>query len=318
MAGTVEDYFRLALNEKIAVKMPEKEDDSLTTATRLLEKRREMAEIEQALIAQKEEFQMKMESLQQRREELEKKEFQLKESLLKFDKFLKDNDSKRVRAIKKASTERDVRRAKDSEIANLNAECSALVEQRNKLLKRLNRNAVSQKYLEQVLEVADEFHEIREIIARYDTLTTTHQELVHHGQQNQDKVDDIKRELMLFTEEKNNEILNINNRLSALQSRLDRAESDAVKWESKWMHIQNTAARKTLMLGRIKMATHNLYQVVSRHQRLSAVDDEFDVDDTCQQLIKVKEYIEDLTQITHEIRRQETLVSQSIIGSSSY
>ena len=34
---------------------------------------------------------MKMESLQQRREELERKEFHLKESLLKFDKFLKVN-----------------------------------------------------------------------------------------------------------------------------------------------------------------------------------------------------------------------------------
>ena len=32
---------------------------------------------------------MKMESLQQRREELERKEFQLKESLFRFDKFLK-------------------------------------------------------------------------------------------------------------------------------------------------------------------------------------------------------------------------------------
>lgn len=35
------------------------------------------------------EFQMKMETLQQRRDELEKKEQKLKESLLKFDKFLK-------------------------------------------------------------------------------------------------------------------------------------------------------------------------------------------------------------------------------------
>lgn len=35
------------------------------------------------------EFQMKMESLQQRREELERKEYQLKKSLLQFDKFLK-------------------------------------------------------------------------------------------------------------------------------------------------------------------------------------------------------------------------------------
>lgn len=35
------------------------------------------------------EFQMKMESLQQRRDELERKEQKLKESLLKFDKFVK-------------------------------------------------------------------------------------------------------------------------------------------------------------------------------------------------------------------------------------
>ena len=34
--------------------MPEREDDHLTPATRLLEKRREMAEVEQALTAQKE------------------------------------------------------------------------------------------------------------------------------------------------------------------------------------------------------------------------------------------------------------------------
>lgn len=34
--------------------MPEREDDHLTPATRLLEKRREMSEVEQALGAQKE------------------------------------------------------------------------------------------------------------------------------------------------------------------------------------------------------------------------------------------------------------------------
>lgn len=34
--------------------MPEREDDHLTPATRLLEKRREMQEVEQALAAQKE------------------------------------------------------------------------------------------------------------------------------------------------------------------------------------------------------------------------------------------------------------------------
>ena len=42
-----------------------------------------------AFVSNNQEFQMKMETLQQRRDELERKEQQLKESLLKFDKFLK-------------------------------------------------------------------------------------------------------------------------------------------------------------------------------------------------------------------------------------
>ncbi|KAJ7374085.1 Coiled-coil domain-containing protein 42 [Desmophyllum pertusum] len=131
MTVNLEEYFRTTFEDKILVKMPEREDDHLTPATRLLEKRREMSEVEQALAAQKEEFQMKMESLQQRREELDRKEYQLKESLLKFDKFLKENDSKRARALKKAAEEREMRRAKDREIARLKEETSGLTKDRD-------------------------------------------------------------------------------------------------------------------------------------------------------------------------------------------
>ena len=59
---------------------------------------------------------MKMENLQQRREELERKELQLKESLLKFDKFLKENDMKRARALKKTKDEKEAVKTKDKEI----------------------------------------------------------------------------------------------------------------------------------------------------------------------------------------------------------
>jgi len=39
----------------------------------------------------------------------------------------------------------------------------------------MDKNVIYHRYLEKVLESAEEFHEIREIIARYDTLTTTHE-----------------------------------------------------------------------------------------------------------------------------------------------
>lgn len=301
MTVNLEEYFRTTFEDKILVKMPEREDDHLTPATRLLEKRREMSEVEQALAAQKEEFQMKMESLQQRREELDRKEYQLKESLLKFDKFLKENDSKRARALKKAAEERDMRRAKDREIARLKEETATLMKERDHIQYKLERNVIYQQYLEKVLESAEEFQEIREVIARYDTLTATHQDLLERETKNQEKYEKEKGRLVKFTEEKNNEILNYNNQLAHLQTQLERAQSVAVKWESQWTHIQNTAAKKTLLLGRIKMATHNLFMLVNRHLKQNTV-----IEHTEKQLEKIQVFIQDLTQITNEIKRAET------------
>ncbi|XP_064612677.1 coiled-coil domain-containing protein 42 homolog isoform X2 [Liolophura sinensis] len=311
MTVSLEEYFRTTFEDKLLVKMPEREDDHLTPATRLLEKRREMAEVEQALAAQKEEFQMKMESLQQRREELERKEYQLKESLLKFDKFLKENDSKRARAVKKANDEREMKKQKDKDILRLKVETEALMREKDKIQTRLMNHTIFHKYMEKVLESGEEFHEIRDIIARYDTLTATHEDLMEKDQLNQDAVEAQRQQLLKYTEEKNNEILSYNNQLASLQTRLDKAQSEAVKWESVWTHIKNTAAKKTLLLGRIKMATHNLYQLVKKHQKQTAQTEE-----THEQLNQIRIFIQDLTQVTNEIKRME-LTGTSIVPPSS-
>lgn len=311
MTVSLEEYFRTTFEDKLLVKMPEREDDHLTPATRLLEKRREMAEVEQALAAQKEEFQMKMESLQQRREELERKEYQLKESLLKFDKFLKENDSKRARAVKKANDERELKKQKDKEIAKLEDENDQLTRQKDRLQKKLEKFAIFHRYMEKALEAGEEFHELRDIIARWDTLTATHQDLLERDQKNQEMMETQRADLMKYVDEKDNEILGFNNKLSGLQTKLDDAQSEAVQWESVWNHIKNTAAKKTLLLGRIKMATHNLYQLVKKHQKQAGAADE-----TNDQLIQIQTFVQDLNQITSEIKKME-LSGTSVIAPSS-
>ena len=148
---------------------------------------------------------------------------------------------------------------------------------RSKLQDKLQRHEIFAVFMQKVLDSSEEFSEVREIIDRYSTLVATHLDLLEREQQNQDASEQEKARLVRFTEEKNNQILHYNNQLGTLwiyfytfliavflaqlQTRLDKAQSNAVKWESKWTHIQNTAAKKTLLLGRIKIATHNLYQV---------------------------------------------------------
>lgn len=109
---------------------------------------------------------------------------------------------------------------------------------------------------------------------------------------------------------------------------MDRAQSATVHWESKWTHIQNTAAKKTLLLGRIKIATHNLYQLVLRHQKSNRTeaDEEHEeeaektdaareksagvtgagsIENATMQLDRIQNFIQDLTQITADIKRQD-------------
>ena len=65
--------------------------DHVSPATRLLEKRRQMFEVQEALNAQKEDFARREEAFRRREEGLRQKDLELQESLIKFNKFLQYN-----------------------------------------------------------------------------------------------------------------------------------------------------------------------------------------------------------------------------------
>uniref|UniRef100_A0A8C4YE57 Cilia and flagella associated protein 73 n=1 Tax=Gopherus evgoodei TaxID=1825980 RepID=A0A8C4YE57_9SAUR len=240
-------------------KMPEREDDYLTPATRLLEKRRELAEVEQALLAQKEVNPMKMESLQQRQKELQHKEGQFKEAIFKFDKFLKDNDSKRSRALHKVSEQRKQVVQKAVEAMRLRQEIARLLVERDRLQRRLplylgSREAMAEK----------------------------------------------QAQLQQYLEQSNNEIMQLNNQLAVLQAQQEQARAKVHQWESKWTEIQNTAAKKTLQLGQIKMATLNLFQLVTKQMKLQV---DVPLEDTETQLDTVQLCMLDLADILADLRK---------------
>jgi hypothetical protein len=63
--------------------------DHVAPATRLLEKRRQIQEVQEALDSQKEEYAKREEAFKRREEQLRKKDLELQESLIRFNKFLK-------------------------------------------------------------------------------------------------------------------------------------------------------------------------------------------------------------------------------------
>ncbi|KAM8960675.1 cilia- and flagella-associated protein 73 [Pelodytes ibericus] len=304
MEFDLSEYFRAAFEDKMLVKMPDREDDFLTPATRLLEKRREMVEVEQALNSQKEEFQMKTESLQQRRAELEHKEEKLKDSLFKFDKFLKENDSKRKRAMRKANEEHQLAAQKERESLRLQMENAQLQCRKEALLRRQEKNSVYKHYLQRVLQRTDEFQEVQEMIDRFNTLMATQENLLQRELKNQEKIEKEKARLMHYQEETSSQILEQNNQLAELQSELEKARAVVLQWESRWAQIQNTAAENTLRLGRIRMASMNLFQTITKHMRMKT---DISMEDTAEQLDKVKICFVDLEAIYKDLKKADVM-----------
>ena len=63
-------------------------------------------------------------------------------------------------------------------------------------------------------------------------------------------------------------------------------------------------------------ASHNLYQLVMEHQKSRKREGE-DIEDTNQQLDRIQQYIQDLNQITAEIKKAEILANSVTQVSSS-
>ncbi|XP_047403338.1 coiled-coil domain-containing protein 42 isoform X1 [Sciurus carolinensis] len=298
------EYFRLQYGERLLQllqKFPNADEQSDSPSIQLLEKKKEAKIMHHAMEQKKETFKRRMETLNLRWEELGVKEEQLKAHIQKFEQFIQENDQKRIRALKKANKERELKRQRLRELAKAKQEMAALRLEHQRLSVKLQNYSIFNKYLEKVVENS-EFEEIHEVIARYKTLVSMHHDLMQSAQESQEKIERAKARLARYMEEKDDEILQHNNELARLQMRFDRARSDVIIWESRWAHIQNTAAKKTLLLGTIKMATLNLFQIVSRQLKETA---QVSLEDTHKQLDMIQQFIQDLSDIWAEVKRKE-------------
>lgn len=79
--------------------------DGVSPITRLLEKKKEMLQLQELLETHKDEHSRQEAAFRRREDALRKKDLELQEALVLFNKFLKENEQKRRRAEQKTSEE---------------------------------------------------------------------------------------------------------------------------------------------------------------------------------------------------------------------
>ncbi|XP_062944262.1 cilia- and flagella-associated protein 73 [Cynocephalus volans] len=308
MAVPWEEYFQLASQEKLLSKIPEQNGDHFPSVLRLLEKRQELVDADRRLRAQKEVYQTTMAALKQRWEQLEQKEQELKGSFVRFDKFLQEAEARRSRALQRAAVERLRAGRQEAEAQRLRAQLEELRRERARLQRRLERLEPCARLLGQALEQLPQFQEVPELVARFDGLADTQAALRLRERERLAELEAARARLQRLRDAWQNELLSQSQRRAQLQERLEAARERTLQWESRWIQIQNTAAEKTLLLGRTRMSALNLFQLVCQHQRQPPA---VDIEDTEGQLEQVKLFILDLSVILASLRQTKPAASAS-------
>lgn len=232
--------------------------EHVTPATRLLEKRRQMFDVQESLEHQKVEFNRKEDGFKKREQGLKKKDLELQESLIKFSKFLQETDAKRNRADKKSIDERRLRVIKEGDIVSLKALLDELKAEKESTSTVVEKNMRYQKYLEQVLDIADQYHEISDLLMRFATLEATNGDLRQQAKGTSETNEATRAELQTYTKTRTDEILNLNNKISRKKKDLEEKERICFALESKKDYAMQAESQKRLQHGQVCMATENL------------------------------------------------------------
>lgn len=310
--------------------------ENVSPATRLLEKRRLMYEVEDALEAQKSRFAQEEEAFQKKEVQLRAKDLQLQQQLIKFNKFLQDNEAKRRRAETRAQEEQGQIKQREEEISSLQKKLDESQNLCLELEEDVLKNLKYEEFLELVKETSDDYSEIQDLVTRFETLEIAHKDLMD-SQQNFEAGNEILRnEFQTYKKSKGMEILAFTNKTAALQAELEDVEKQALHLESLAESTRLEESQQSLHLGQIIMSVDNLFQrCISKRPNIQHANELDEKEQVVQairnadsyvpkvryavkQLDVIKAYMKDLRSISDTIKKErKTLKAQAAIDYST-
>jgi len=220
-----------------------------------------MFEVQEALNSQKEEFSRREDAFRRREDGLRRKDLELQESLIKFNKFLQENESKRNRAIKRGAEEKKQREVKEKEIEQLKIQLARKKKEENELKIDVERNMKYQEYLENVVNTMSKyFPEISDILNRYKTLRSVNFDLIEKHKSEESTSDLMLREYANLRKSGENTVLNSTNAIADKQVVLEQCRVVNMREQGEIDKVLMEASEKGLELGQIITSVSNILE----------------------------------------------------------
>ena len=233
--------------------------DSVTASTKL---RKEVDDVKEALDRKRTEYRERMDRVKDREEHLKVRRAELQERLIQFYKFIQDNEIKRARANKKATSEEKTKQERHGKIVELSEQLKQLELRKHESREKYQRYVKYEKYLTDVLQHGDqdEYQDATGIIQRWQTLEDNKAMLQKRKNDLETELEKRKTTLSMKRQRKKNDAVDLQNQLSELQNRLETLQKSLKKGQDELDDLIGRKSDTTTIIGQVRMACENLYE----------------------------------------------------------
>jgi len=237
-------------------------------STLLLKKRKEMREVDDALDLMKKDYKKRMDECEERRHQFEQKQAKMRDQVLKFEKFIQENDAKRDRAEEKARRERKMFEDKCKELQQLMDRIEELEKDQRRLLDELAKKNCYRAYLERIVEETDQgYEEIADVLNRHNTLVDANKDLMKHAGEQEKEADELRRILLAYKTEKQNQLLVNNSFFQQLSKQLEFMREQVKVEEGENFHSEDKKKEMSRQSSQVAQAIKNIYTRCSSTMR---------------------------------------------------
>ncbi|XP_066589534.1 coiled-coil domain-containing protein 42 homolog [Prorops nasuta] len=289
------EYYVSKQEAKKIKKYPQWDELNKDPGFLLIKAQQELEKTTRELNERRDQEKIRRREMDERWDEIRKNQLLLRESFIKFNKFVKSNVDKRKRAEFKIREERKSQKELKKEIENLHNKLDRTREVLKKMKISVGDYKKYQDYMEKVANETENFQSINDIFNRYETLIDARKVLADRQNQLLRTLEETGTEMHLMGEMKSQMLMGLNNKLAELQGRHDAAKEDALKWEGIVARSKSLVSEKNLELIRVRMCCWNIYQQMCRRKGIAM---KINRDDIEQQLLFIKLTIRDLVKIT--------------------
>ncbi|CAM9341832.1 unnamed protein product [Ascophyllum nodosum] len=226
-----------------------------TSHVRLLLRKKEMREVNDTLELMKDEYHVRMDKCDQREAEFKRKQMDMRYEVMKFEKFIQENDAKRERAEAKARQEHRMLEYKAAELRKLEKELVQVMEEEAKLKEGSERL----KRYEDYLKGCSFSDEINDLLTRFRTLRDANVDLTKLCEQRDTSYEKRRSDIQQYRQDKQNEVLVTSSLLNEKQIELEQMRGMVKREEHKAEEEGDRVKGVCRESGQVMLAINNLH-----------------------------------------------------------